>query len=1287
MATTECLLRLLTDREKDLTLRTLDINPFQLIQDGLEILELTVKIATPSDTSTEIAACQNVLDGVDTPVKVGVRSTHADDTDSATKACREAEIIGWGATTVDGTIGLVRETIAMAGTTVVSSVYFYSRLLHIRATKFGSGGTDCAGILQIVDLETTTAEAEITTITALDSLLLADADYFTFYDINEDTCVSTIYNVWINKSGAGVAPTLDGTEIEVDISGTEDAQVSTVVATAPGAAEVSTIIAKAPGVAEVDTIVATAPGAAEVSTITCTAPGAAEVSTIIAKTTGTAEISTVIAKAFGTAEVSTIVADTFANCIDGSYITIGGINATYGNTDFYIWLDKVGDESGDPSVADHTEIRCDISGDTTAQDVSDTITAAITAKDEFGAANGGGTSTTITITNALKGDSTNIADGAEPTGLSVATVTPGVTNIPNGAYFELYGIDADYTEIGYYVWFDKVGDDVADPAPGGGLTGVDCDISGATTDLDVADVIVAAIDALDAFGADNGSGTLATVTITNALVGDVTNITDVDTGLTVATPTPGVTNMPDGSYITLYGIDSATKASVEYYVWFDKVGDTSGDPAPGSATEIYCDISADASAQDVSDCITAAITAEADFTATNEGGTSTTVTITNTTIGACTNIADVDSTLTCATTTPGTNLIADGSYIVLYGVDSTTKAAVQYYLWFDWIGDDSGDPAPGGTEIRIDMSSMTTAKNVADAITVAIDALAPFGCTDDDTTCIITNATIGAVTNIADTGATGMAVAVTTPGTNLIVDGTYFTFEAINATTKAAVKYYVWFDWIGDESGDPEPSTYTEVRCDISADVSAQDVSDCIAAAINAVTEVSAANSASTTTTVTHGTQGAVTDIADVDSGLSIAVTTPGVTNIPDGSYIILNGIVDSTKASAAYYLWFDWIGDESGDPAPGGTGIKVDMSSLTTIKNVADAITVAVDAIAVFGCTDDDTTCTITNAYIGAVDNIADTGSTGLTVATTVPGTNLIVDGTYFKIYGINGSGVEIDHYVWFDWVGDESGDPEPASHTEIRCDISGDVSAQDVSDTITAAIHAATLFTAANGTGTSTTCTFTGANDGHATNPVNVDAGLTLDTTTEGGSTATEVATAIVTAINDSAALVTAAETTYPAFTITNTDKGAVEDAADGLTTAATGFGIAITNDGVGASTLYLAIAAGGVHSNNSRIYIPDGFLAKIEGLLFYATSALSTNGTKVKISKIAFNDKTNTDDNIEIDTYLINSNQAIIDMHGIHFPVIIGTDEAYYKFEEFKVTTAVASRLKVIIFVFAE
>ena len=110
------------------------------------------------------------------------------------------------------------------------------------------------------------------------------------------------------------------------------------------------------------------------------------------------------------------------------------------------------------------------------------------------------------------------------------------------------------------------------------------------------------------------------------------------------------------------------------------------------------------------------------------------------------------------------------------------------------------------------------------------------------------------------------------------------------------------------------------------------------------------------------------------------------------------------------------------------------------------------------------------------------------------------IGDGDYFYLYGPSGSYSETKYYVWFDQQGAEQADPAPSGATEVTIDISGDTTAQDVSDAITAVIHGLGTFSAANGSGSSETVTVTATNGGHATDIVDVDSTLTLAVTTQG-------------------------------------------------------------------------------------------------------------------------------------------------------------------------------------------
>jgi ABC-type transport system substrate-binding protein len=96
----------------------------------------------------------------------------------------------------------------------------------------------------------------------------------------------------------------------------------------------------------------------------------------------------------------------------------------------------------------------------------------------------------------------------------------------------------------------------------------------------------------------------------------------------------------DGDHITYTALTAS--GPQDYYIWFDKTGDGSADPAPGGRLPIYVNISAATTQLNVSNALGAAIGATADISASN---TANNVTITNQVEGGVPDIADVDSGL------------------------------------------------------------------------------------------------------------------------------------------------------------------------------------------------------------------------------------------------------------------------------------------------------------------------------------------------------------------------------------------------------------------------------------------------------------------------------------------------------------------------------------------------------------------------------------------------------------------------------------------------------------------
>ena len=119
----------------------------------------------------------------------------------------------------------------------------------------------------------------------------------------------------------------------------------------------------------------------------------------------------------------------------------------------------------------------------------------------------------------------------------VTTVTcVAKSAIDASEYFLLYGMGTDFEENAYHVWFDKGGSD-SEPS-GLSSTGIECDISSATTASDVGAVVATQVAANADFSASNASGT---VTITNAVRGSVTDAADGNIGgsFAVTTSTAG----------------------------------------------------------------------------------------------------------------------------------------------------------------------------------------------------------------------------------------------------------------------------------------------------------------------------------------------------------------------------------------------------------------------------------------------------------------------------------------------------------------------------------------------------------------------------------------------------------------------------------------------------------------------------------------------------------------------------------------------------------------------------
>ena len=104
----------------------------------------------------------------------------------------------------------------------------------------------------------------------------------------------------------------------------------------------------------------------------------------------------------------------------------------------------------------------------------------------------------------------------------------------SGKYFTISGMGSDFEQNDYHVWID-VGSASTEPS-GLSSTGVEVNISADASAATVATAVNSALDALADFGSSRDT---ATLTVTNAVRGSVTDAANVDAGFTISTATDG----------------------------------------------------------------------------------------------------------------------------------------------------------------------------------------------------------------------------------------------------------------------------------------------------------------------------------------------------------------------------------------------------------------------------------------------------------------------------------------------------------------------------------------------------------------------------------------------------------------------------------------------------------------------------------------------------------------------------------------------------------------------------
>lgn len=195
--------------------------------------------------------------------------------------------------------------------------------------------------------------------------------------------------------------------------------------------------------------------------------------------------------------------------LNNTYFLISSVNlVTKAQKNFYVWFntDAIGT---DPAVAAKTAVPVAITSGSSNATVGGAIRTALTLANDFTPT---GSNQTAIITNKACGLVTAIADGAAPTGFTLANTTPGVNSNLNNKYFTISS-QGDPT-VNYAVWFniDAIG---TAPVITGSPTLLAITLSSGATAATVGTGIASALDATTDFAA---SGT-TTVTVTNSTTG------------------------------------------------------------------------------------------------------------------------------------------------------------------------------------------------------------------------------------------------------------------------------------------------------------------------------------------------------------------------------------------------------------------------------------------------------------------------------------------------------------------------------------------------------------------------------------------------------------------------------------------------------------------------------------------------------------------------------------------------------------------------------------------------
>lgn len=239
----------------------------------------------------------------------------------------------------------------------------------------------------------------------------------------------------------------------------------------------------------------------------------------------------------------------------------------------------------------------------------------------------------------------------------------------------------------------------------------------------------------------------------------------------------------------------------------------------------------------------------------------------------------------------------------------------------------------------------------------------------------------------------------------------------------------------------------------------------------------------------------AAVGVREVSSLTAVAIAEREVTqlDLPDASNITSGQYFTISSGGTDYYAWFN-VDGAGGDPAPGGTGIQIDINSTDTADQVATAVAAALSGTGAFGTSTLSNSVTVTNSTGGAVTDTANVNVGGAFTATTLTqGTNSPLSaGDYFRFNTASGS-----YYVWFRING--TGSDPMVLGTGLAVDVNWGDSAATVATAIAAVIDPLSD-AAASAVGTDVTITNSVSGNVTDISDVNIGAPFSVSVSTQG-------------------------------------------------------------------------------------------------------------------------------------------------------------------------------------------